>query len=1404
MKKNSIILSILVTILMILGQFSSSAQTTIAGWSFPTLVAQPNTPTTIAADAGSGTIYLDGTNGSSAWLQATQLNSFSGVTTSALALVDSAANGKSVVFAISMTNLQNLTIGFQARRTASGYTNHEWAYSTNGTSFTTFTTTNTAPSVVNVWEAKTVDFSSVSALTNQATVYIKLTVTGATSGTGNNRFDDFVFQASPYSTGNTVATPVLSVPNSVIYTPTNVSITCSTTGASIYYTTDGSTPTQTSTLYSTPIPVTANMTLKAKAFFTGYTESFVATATYTFPIEVANIAAFKAANTASSGTVYKITGDVTFVYRNGRNIFVKDATAGLCIYDNSTSIITQTYNNGDVISGGLHGSCTIYGGLYEFIPTYATAAGTPGTAVTPLVITADVLSANFSQYESQLVKIEDVTFTTGTFGTGAAGNVNMTQGTTTLVCRNQFGVLTGYTTDATQPYDVVGFAIPYNTAKQVAPRALTDITPSYTIPTYTVTFPTVTGVTFTPETGSVSPVDSLGNFSFTVTIAPAYSNSIVVVKTNGNILTPVAGVYTISGIIANQVITIEGVLINSYTITATSGSNGSITPNGVVNVTYGSNQSFTITPDANYQISTITVDGVVVTNVPTYTFSNVTANHTIVVAFELIPVNQFQITATAGANGNITPNGIINVISGNDQSFSITPSLGYHIDSVFVDEIYNANATSTGSYTFTNVIANHTIRAAFAINTYTITATAGANGSISPSGITTYNYAANASFTATPANGYQIDSMFIDGVFTTPVPTYIFQNITANHTIHYTFSLIPLPSFIEDFETLSAGTGSYSGASLTFATGIYYVKGYTTMDANDRFLGTRSIRMRGNGSDPNGNEITMTFDRPNGIGTVSFKYGSYGTHSGGSFVLQYSVDQGASWNDVPSNSFTAPAWSVSTTMETGNVVFNVPGAVRIRFFKAMQGSGTSVNIDNIEMTDYSAVNTVATPTFSQPSGTIFTPINVTISCTTADAVIRYTTDGSIPTETSSIFTTPIAVTASTTIKAKAFKTGMTSSFVASAVYTFPIQVNTIEEFIDATAGVTSNTPYKINGDVTFVYRSGRYIYIKDNTAGLLVFDNTTSVITNTYNNGDVISGGITGTYNFYNGLNQFIPIINWATSTSNVGAITPIVVTAQEIAENYGLYESKLVTIQDVTFSAGEFNTTTTTNVSFTQGANTMVARNVHKTLSMTIPAGFNANITGFVLQFNTTFQIAPRENADIVEIVPEQVATPIFDTPIGTYTAPLTVAIHCSTPDAVIYYTSDGSTPTDQSQLYTDFIILEAGQYTMKAIAYKAGMTPSEVASVDYLVTVGIEDYLAQMIQIYPNPATQFVTINTNSDAIQIIGYQIYDQFGKLMEQSNELLENNQINISSLANGMYMIRLITNEGNINKKLIKF
>ena len=116
------------------------------------------------------------------------------------------------------------------------------------------------------------------------------------------------------------------------------------------------------------------------------------------------------------------------------------------------------------------------------------------------------------------------------------------------------------------------------------------------------------------------------------------------------------------------------------------------------------------------------MDGVSVGAMTSYTFTNVTANHTISATFV---INAYTITASAGANGSISPSGAVAVNHGANQTFTVTPNTGYHIEDVKVD---GSSVGAVTSYTFTNVTANHTISATFAINTYTITASAGPMG----------------------------------------------------------------------------------------------------------------------------------------------------------------------------------------------------------------------------------------------------------------------------------------------------------------------------------------------------------------------------------------------------------------------------------------------------------------------------------------------------------------------------------------------------------------------------------------------------------------------------------------------------------------------------------------------------
>ena len=104
------------------------------------------------------------------------------------------------------------------------------------------------------------------------------------------------------------------------------------------------------------------------------------------------------------------------------------------------------------------------------------------------------------------------------------------------------------------------------------------------------------------------------------------------------------------------------------------------------------------------------------------------------------------------------------------------------------------------TYTFTNVTANHTIAASFAIDTHTITAIAGANGTISPSGAVSVNYGANQTFTITPAANYHVADVLVDGVSVGAVTSYTFTNVTANHTIAASFAI--------DTHTITASAGA--------------------------------------------------------------------------------------------------------------------------------------------------------------------------------------------------------------------------------------------------------------------------------------------------------------------------------------------------------------------------------------------------------------------------------------------------------------------------------------------------------------------------------------------------------------------------------------------------------------------
>ena len=151
---------------------------------------------------------------------------------------------------------------------------------------------------------------------------------------------------------------------------------------------------------------------------------------------------------------------------------------------------------------------------------------------------------------------------------------------------------------------------------------------------------------------------------------------------------------------------------------------------------------------------------------------------------ELSLTKTYTITTSAGSGGTISPSGTVTVKSGDSATFIITPDSGYAISDVKVD---GKSVGAVSTYTFENVTSDHTIEATFAMNTYTITASAGSGGSISPSGTITVNYGESKTFTITPDKGYKISDVKVDGKSVGAVSTYTFFNITDNHTIEVTF-----------------------------------------------------------------------------------------------------------------------------------------------------------------------------------------------------------------------------------------------------------------------------------------------------------------------------------------------------------------------------------------------------------------------------------------------------------------------------------------------------------------------------------------------------------------------------------------------------------------------------------------
>jgi hypothetical protein len=229
--------------------------------------------------------------------------------------------------------------------------------------------------------------------------------------------------------------------------------------------------------------------------------------------------------------------------------------------------------------------------------------------------------------------------------------------------------------------------------------------------------------------------------------------------------------------------TAASVTVNQLTITVTQTANGLISP-GTSPANYGDTPNFTITPNTGYHIASITANGasVPVTSSAgqTYQFSAVSTDGSLTATFA---INTYGVTVNVGADGS--SNLASQTVNWNTQlNFVFTPDAGYSVSNVAV------NGTSVGAATSLSltITGDTTVDVSFAINTYSLTVSVGADGS-SNIASQTVNWGSVENFVFTPDAGYSVADVVVNGTIDEGAVTSLSLTITGDTTVGVSFAI---------------------------------------------------------------------------------------------------------------------------------------------------------------------------------------------------------------------------------------------------------------------------------------------------------------------------------------------------------------------------------------------------------------------------------------------------------------------------------------------------------------------------------------------------------------------------------------------------------------------------------------
>jgi hypothetical protein len=328
--------------------------------------------------------------------------------------------------------------------------------------------------------------------------------------------------------------------------------------------------------------------------------------------------------------------------------------------------------------------------------------------------------------------------------------------------------------------------------------------------------------------------------------------------------------------------------------------------------------------------------------------------------------------------------------------------------------------------------------------------------------------------------------------------------------------------------------------------------------------------------------------------------------------------------------------------------------------------------------------TAKTPVISPAAGTYTTPQTVSITDATTGAVIHYTTDGTTPTSASAVYGGSLQISATTTVKALAIAPGFKNSAVASSAFTINLP--------------TTATP--VITPATGTFTSTQSVNITDTTAGAKIYyttDGTTPTTSSTLFGTSFTANGTTTVKAIAVASGFNTSAVATSVITINLPAATPLISPAT------GTYTTpQTVTISDA--SAG-------VTIYYTTDGTTPTTSSAIYSTSFTVnaTATVKAMASGGGFSASTVAMSVLTINIPITE-------TPVISPAGGAYSTPQTVTITDTTPGAAIYFTTNGSTPTTASTLYSGSLTISSTS-TVKAIAAAGGLANSGIASASYSI---------------------------------------------------------------------------------------